>query len=207
MLIKVNYLTGVVRYLLYYIHMNPADITRTAETNMNQAVDRFGEDLKSLRTGRASASMLDGVTVMAYGTPMPLNQVATISAPESQLLQISPFDPSNIQAIASAIRDNPQLGLNPSDDGRVVRVPIPALTEERRRDIVKQLSGKQEDAMIRLRGVRHDSLDAINKAKKDKLIGEDDAKRYEKAVDDSMNKARAAIEAASKAKETEIMTI
>lgn len=187
--------------------MNPADITRTAETKMNDAVAHFNEDLKSLRTGRASASMLDGVTVMAYGTPMPLNQVATINTPEAQLIQITPFDPSNIQAIASAIRDNPQLGLNPSDDGRVVRVPIPALTEERRRDIAKQLGGKQEDAMVRLRGVRKDAFDSIAGMKKDKSIGEDDAKRFEKAVDDSLGKARVSIEAAAKAKETEIMTL
>lgn len=187
--------------------MNPSDITRRAETDMSAAVAHFNDELKSLRTGRASASMLDGVVVEAYGTPMPLNQVATISTPEAQLIQITPYDPSNIQAIASAIRDNPSLGLNPSDDGRVVRVPIPALTEERRRDIAKQLGGKVEDAMIRLRNVRHDALDAVDKAKKDKQIGEDEAKRLEKAVDDELNKSRLSIEAAAKAKEAEIMTV
>jgi len=86
--------------------------------------------------------MLDGVVVEAYGTPMPLNQVATVTAPEAQMIQITPFDPSNIQAIATAIRNNPSLGMNPSDDGRVVRVPVPALTEDRRRDIVKQVGQK-----------------------------------------------------------------
>jgi ribosome recycling factor len=151
--------------------------------------------------------MLDGVMVTAYGQPMPLNQVANISAPEAQLLQITPFDPSNIQAIASAIRDNPSLGLNPSDDGRVVRVPIPALTEERRRDIVKQLGAKQEEAMVALRNIRRDSLDTIDKAKKDKELGEDDAKRYSSQVEDALKAATAGIEAASKAKETEIMTV
>ena len=187
--------------------MNPSDITRRAETDMAAAVAHFQDELKTLRTGRASVGMLDGVTVEVYGTSMPLNQVATVSTPEAQLIQITPYDPSNIQAIASAIRDNPTLGLNPSDDGRVVRLQIPPLTEERRREIAKQLGVKVEDAMIRLRNIRHDTLDAVDKAKKDKQIGEDDAKRLEKAVDDELNKSRAAIEAASKAKEAEIMTV
>lgn len=187
--------------------MNPSDLTRRAETDMSAAVAHFQAELKALRTGRASVSMLDGVTAEVYGTAMPLNQVATVSTPEAQLIQITPYDPGNIQAIASAIRDNPTLGLNPSDDGRVVRVPIPPLTEERRREIVKQLGVKVEDAMIRLRNVRHDALDVVDKAKKDKQIGEDEAKRLEKAVDDELNKSRAAIEAAAKAKEAEIMTV
>jgi len=181
--------------------------TKQYEDKMKQAVEFFNEDIKKVRTGRAHPSMLDGVMVMAYGTPMPLIQVGNVTTPEAQLLQITPFDPNNIQAIASAIRDNPTLGLNPSDDGRVVRVPIPALNEERRREYVKVLNGKIEDAMVRLRGVRHDAMDAIGKAKKDKEIGEDDAKRLEKQIDDLMNKTRTDIEAAAKAKEAEIMTV
>lgn len=177
------------------------------EDKMKQAVAHFSDELKKVRTGRASASMLDGVMVTAYGTQMPLNQVANVTAPEAQLIQITPFDPGNIQAIASAIRDNPTLGLNPMDDGRVVRVPIPALTEERRREYVKVLSGKVEDTMVSLRNVRHDAMDAIDKAKKDKQIGEDDAKRLEKQVDDAMNRTKTEIDAAAKAKENEIMTI
>lgn len=177
------------------------------EEKMKQAVAFFGEDVKKVRTGRAHPTMLDGIMVTAYGSPMPLIQVANVTAPEAQLLQITPFDPSNLQAIASAIRDNPTLGLNPSDDGRVVRVPIPALNEERRREYVKVLNGKVEDTLVRLRGVRHDAMDAIASAKKDKAIGEDDAKRLEKQVDEAMNKARAEVEAAAKAKEAEIMTV
>src|SRR6266852_5174357 len=121
--------------------------TTQYEEKMKQATAHFSEELKKVRTGRASASMLDGVMVTAYGTQMPLNQVANVTAPEAQLIQITPFDPNNIQAIAGAIRDNPTLGLNPSDDGRVVRVPIPPLTEERRREYVKSLGGKVEDCM------------------------------------------------------------
>ena len=187
--------------------MNPNQLVDDAAKKFSAAYEHFLEELKKIRTGRAHASMLDSVKVVAYGTEMPLNQVATITAPEAQLLQITPFDPNNIQAISNSIRNNPSLGLNPSDDGRVVRVPIPALTEERRRDIAKQLGGKVEDCNIALRNVRRDAFDAISAAKKSKDIGEDDAKRLEKQVDDAMAKVKTEVDAAAKAKETEIMTI
>jgi len=187
--------------------MNPNQVVDDASKKMATAVEHFRDELKKLRTGRAHASMLDGVMVEAYGAQMPLIQIATISTPEAQLLQISPFDPNNIQAIAAAIRNNQSLGLNPTDDGRVIRVPIPALTEERRREIVKQASQKQEDCMIVLRNVRREALDAVNNAKKDKEISEDDVKRIEKQIDDALNKARTDAEAAVKAKEQEIMTV
>lgn len=187
--------------------MNPNQIIDDAKKKFQAAFEHFQSELKKVRTGRAHAGMLDGVMVTAYGSPMPLNQVANVTAPEAQLLQITPFDPNNLQAIASAIRDNPTLGLNPSDDGRVVRVPIPALTEDRRREYVKVLGGKVEDCMIAFRGVRRDAMDAVDQAKKDKAIGEDDAKRLEKQVDEVMNKVKTEVDAAAKAKETEIMTV
>lgn len=181
--------------------------TKQYEDKMKQAHAHFLEELKKVRTGRASAAMLDGVVVTAYGTQMPLNQVANVIAPEAQLLQITPFDPNNLQAIASAIRDNPSLGLNPMDDGRVVRVPVPPLTEERRRELAKTLGTKVEDCMVSLRNIRHDAMDTIDKAKKDKRLGEDDAKRLEKQVDETMAKVKADVDAAAKVKETEIMTL
>jgi len=187
--------------------MNPSQVISDAQAKLKQTNEHFNESLKGLRTGRASASMLDGIVVEAYGTPMPLNQVATVTAPEAQLIQITPFDPSNLGAISTAIRNNQQLGLNPSDDGRVVRVPVPPLTDERRRELAKQVGERLEDTMVRMRGVRHDAIDAISKAKKDKEIGEDDAKRFEKQIEDAMNDARATAEAAAKAKEQEIMTL
>jgi ribosome recycling factor len=187
--------------------MNPTQVIDSAKQKFQAALEHFTTELKKVRTGRANAAMLDSVTVTAYGTPMPLNQVANVTAPEAQLIQITPFDPNNIQAIASAIRDNPTLGLNPSDDGRIVRVPIPPLTEERRREYVKVLNSKVEDCMIALRGIRRDAIDAIASAKKDKAIGEDDAKRLEKQVDDAMTKIKADVDTAAKAKETEIMTV
>ncbi len=177
------------------------------EAKFKQALDRLADELKKVRTGRAHASMLDGVKVEVYGSSMPLNQVANVTAPEAQLLQITPFDPTNMQAIASAIRDNPSLGLNPSDDGRVVRVPIPALTEDRRREYVKVVGGKLEECMIALRNVRHEAMDKIDAAKKDKTIGEDEAKRQAHNIEDAMAKVKATAEASAKAKEQEIMTI
>lgn len=187
--------------------MNPAHVVDEAKKKFSAAFEHFEGELKKVRTGRAHASMLDGLMVMAYGTPMSLIQVANVTVPEAQLLQITPFDPGTIQAIASAIRDNPSLGLNPSDDGRVVRVPIPPLNEERRREYVKVLGGKVEDCMIALRAVRREYFDAIEAAKKDKTMGEDEAKRLEKQVDEAMTKVKAEVDAAAKAKEAEIMKV
>jgi ribosome recycling factor len=187
--------------------MSPSQIVSDATSKLTAAVAHFQEDLKKVRTGRAHPSMLDGVMVTAYGTQMPLIQVGTVTAPEAQSLQITPFDPNNLQAIASSIRDNPSLGLNPMDDGRVVRIPIPPLTEERRREFVKVLGGKVEDCMIGLRNVRREAMDAIDRAKKDKDIGEDDAKRLSTQVEDAMSKAKGEVDASAKAKEAEIMTL
>jgi len=187
--------------------MTPDQVVAQAKAKFSQALSHFQEDLKKVRTGRAHPSMLDSVVVEAYGVQMPLIQVGTITAPEAQLIQITPFDPNNIQAISSAIRDNPSLGLNPSDDGRVVRVPIPPLTEERRREYAKMLGSKVEDAMVSLRNARHDAIKQFDQAKKDKDIGEDEAKRLEKQVDEEMSKAKNDVDAAAKAKEQEIMTL
>jgi ribosome recycling factor len=187
--------------------MNPEQVVTTATQKFQTAVSHFQEELKKVRTGRAHPSMLDGVVVEAYGTPMPLVQVANVTTPEAQLLQITPFDPNNLQAITSAIRDNPSLGMNPMDDGRVVRVPVPPLTEERRREYVKVLGGKVEDCMVSLRNVRHEAIRTLDQAKKDKDISEDEAKRLEKQIDEAMNKAKSDADAAAKTKESEIMTV
>lgn len=187
--------------------MSPNQVVDNAKDKFSGAVLHYHEQLKTIRTGRANVAMLDGVMVEVYGVPTQLGHVANVSAPEAQLLQITPFDPSNLQKIASAIRDNPNLGMNPSDDGRVVRVPVPPLTEERRREIVKQLGAKQEDAMIALRNVRHEALDAFDQAKKDKELGEDEAKRLSSLVEDAMKKSQTEIEAATKVKEVEILKV
>ena len=124
-------------------------------------IERFKNEMKKVRTGRAHPDMLSGVKVEVYGQYMPLNQVANITAADATLLVITPFDPSNIQAIASAIRADQSLGLNPADDGRIIRVPIPALTEERRKEIVKNASAKVEEAKVAIRNAREDARKAI----------------------------------------------
>ncbi len=187
--------------------MNSDQAVAQAKAKFQQALEHFQEELKKVRTGRAHAGMLDGIIIEAYGTPTPLNQVASVSTPEAQLLQITPYDPNNLQAISSAIRDNPSLGMNPMDDGRVVRVPVPPLNEERRREYVKILSGKVEESMVTLRNIRHDALKTVDAAKKNKEIGEDDAARLQKQIDDEMNKVKAEIESTGKAKEQEILTV
>ena len=187
--------------------MDITHIVEDAKGKYRSVFEHFQNELKKVRTGRALPSMLDGVKVTAYGVDMPMNQVGSITAPESQLLQITPFDPANLQAIVSAIRDNTTLGLNPSDDGRVIRISIPPLNEERRREYTKVLGGKVEAAMIALRSVRRDTVDAIDQAKKDKAIGEDEAKRLLKQVDEAMNAIKLEIDSSGKAKEAEIMTV
>lgn len=187
--------------------MDVNNVVTETVSKLSQSVLRLRDNLKSLRTGRANASMLDAVNVEAYGSQMPLKQVATIIVPEAQLIQITPFDPNNLASIANAIRNDSALGLNPSDDGRVVRVQIPPLTEERRLELAKQIGQRQEDCMINLRNIRHEAMDVIDKAKKDKQLGEDEAKRLSAQVEEAMTKVRSEIEEITKDKEAEILKI
>lgn len=180
--------------------------TKQYEVKMDQAIVFFEDELKKIRTGRAHPDMLDGVLVKAYGADVPLKQVANITVPEAQLLQVSPFDPSQVQAVAAGIRDS-NLGFNPSDDGHVVRVPIPALTEERRRELVKQLGDKVEDCRISLRNIRQDALKDAKRLKEAKELSEDDVKRVEKGLDDDMKVYQAKIDEIFKNKEQEMMTV
>lgn len=179
----------------------------TYELKMAGAVEHFENDVKKIRTGRANPGMLDGVKVEVYGVLSPLNQVANITASEATQLLVTPFDPSSIQAISAAIRNDQNLGLNPSDDGRVVRVPVPPLTEDRRRQLVKQASEKVEEARIALRNVRQDALKDVKRRKDTKELSEDDVKHFEKEVDKLMSEYQSKIEADFRAKEKDILTI
>lgn len=181
--------------------------TGVYKTKMEQVLERFEGELKKIRTGRAHPDMLESVMVEAYGTNMPLNQVANVTVPEPQLLQVTPFDPSQLQAITVGIRNDQSLGFNPSDDGRVVRVPIPPLTEERRVQITRQASDKAEEARIGLRQVRQDALKDAKRRKDAKEMSEDDVKRTEKEIDALMSQYQDRVEADFKAKEKEILTI
>ena len=171
---------------------------------MDETLNRFNDEMKKVRTGRAHPDMLSGVKVEAYGQFMPLNQVANITAADATLLVITPFDPSTIQAISAAIRADQSLGLNPADDGRVVRVPIPALTEERRKEIVKTASAKVEQAKVALRNVREDARKELKAAEE---LSEDVKKRAEKEIDDLTKEFVDKVEAAFKAKSEEIMKL
>lgn len=181
--------------------------TKPYEDKMNSALVHFEEDLKKVRTGRAHPDMLDTVVVEAYGSRMPLNQLANVSVPEPQLLQVNPFDPSNIPAISTAIRDDRSLGFNPSDDGRLVRVPVPALTEERRREMVKQLGDKVESCRIAMRQVRQDAFKDAKRRKDAKELSENDVTRIEKEIDKLMGEFQERIDSIYKAKEKEVMTV
>jgi len=181
--------------------------TKPYEQKMDGALEHFSEELKKVRTGRAHPDMLASVLVDAYGSKMPLNQLANVTAPEAQQLLVTPFDPSNIAAISTAIRDAQSLGFNPSDDGRVVRVPIPALTEERRREMVKILGDKVEECRIAHRNVRQDGLKDAKRRKEAKELSEDDVKAVEKEFDKLMGQYQTRIDEQFKAKEAEILTI
>jgi ribosome recycling factor len=187
--------------------MNDPTMKKELNDSLTSAKEHFASELTKLRTGRAHPSMVEGVLVEAYGVQTPLIQVATITTPEAQQLLISPFDPSTVAGISSSIRDNKTLGLNPSDDGRVVRIQIPALTTERRQQIVKQLGEKQEEAMIGVRKARQEAMSTVSKAKKDKEIGEDEASRFEKEIESLITDARIAIEQLAKDKEADLLKV
>ncbi len=181
--------------------------TKSYEEKFELALMHFEDELKKVRTGRAHPGQLEGIRVEVYGSLMPLNQVANITAPEAQLLQITPFDPGNIQAISAAIRADQSLGFNPSDDGRLIRVPVPALTEERRKGLVKQASEKVEEARITLRNIRQDALKEAKRLKEAKELSEDDVKRIEKGIDDDVAQNNSKIDEIFRAKEKDILTI
>ena len=171
---------------------------------MEGTIERFKDAMKKIRTGRAHPDMLSGIKVEAYGQLMPLNQVSNVTAPDATLLVVTPFDPSNIQAISAAIRADQSLGLNPADDGRVIRVPIPALTEERRKEIVKSASNKVEEAKVSIRNIREDARKAVKVAEE---MGEDAKKRAEKEIEELTKEFNEKIDSEFKAKSEEMMKL
>lgn len=178
--------------------------TKDDRKKMEETIDRFKNEMKKVRTGRAHPDMLSGIKVEVYGQYMPLNQAANITAADATLLVITPFDPGNIAAISAAIRADQSLGLNPADDGRVIRVPIPALTEERRKEIVKNASTKVEEAKVAIRNIREDARKAIKVADE---MSEDVKKRAEKEIDELTKEFSDKIETEFKAKSDEIMKL
>jgi ribosome recycling factor len=182
------------------------DAMAQARTRMEKAVDDFRKELATLRTGRANASILENIRVDYHGTPMPVNQLGTVTVPEATLLVISPWDPGVVPLIDKAIRTS-DLGLNPTNDGKVVRVPMPSPTEERRKEIVKHLHKVLENHRTAVRNVRRDIKEAIDKLEKDKKISQDEHKRAIEEMEKVTHAETKKIEDLSAAKEKEILEL
>ena len=182
------------------------DAIGQARTRMEKAVEDFRKELATLRTGRANASLLDHVRVDYHGTPMPVNQLGTVTVPDAAMIMIAPWDPSAVPLIDKAIRSS-DLGLNPTNDGKVVRVPIPSLTEERRKDLVKHVHKVLENHRTAVRNIRRDIKEAIDKLEKDKKISQDEQKRSLDELEKLTHSETKKIEDMGAAKEKEILEI
>ncbi len=178
-----------------------------ADSRMDQAIVHLQDELRGLRTGRASTALVENLSVDQYGQHMALKAVATISTPDAHTIAISPWDKSMIQPIEKMLRESQSLGLNPMSDGNVVRLNVPPMTEDRRREIVKDLGGKVEQANIALRNIRHDILNDIKKLEKNKEATQDDVKWSETELNKKIDVYKKKIDDAAHAKETEIMTV
>jgi ribosome recycling factor len=182
------------------------EIEQQAKIRMDKTKSDLQHELATIRTGRASLSLLDSVKVDYYGTPTPLNQIGTLAVPESTLITVQPWDVSQIGSIEKAIR-SADLGLNPSNDGKIVRVPIPLLTEERRKELVKHLHHVLENHRVAVRNIRRDANENIKKLLKDKKISEDEDKRAHDEVQKMTNRTIEDVDQIGKAKEKEILEI
>ena len=182
------------------------DAMAQAKTRMEKAVEDFRKELAGVRTGRANVALLDHVRVDYHGTPMPVNQLGTLSVPEPTMILIAPWDPTAVIAIDKAIRTS-DLGLNPNSDGKVIRVPIPPLTEERRKDLVKHLHKILENHRTAVRNIRRDIKEAVEKLEKEKKISEDDRKRTVEELEKLTHSETKKLEDLSTAKEKEILEI
>jgi ribosome recycling factor len=182
------------------------DITTDTENGMKKAVDSFKRDLQKIRTGRANTAMLDGIKVDYYGTPTPVNQVATVQVVDARLITVKPWEKTMIPVIDKAIRAS-DLGINPVADSELVRLPIPPLTQERRKELAKVVSKQTEEARVAVRSARRDAMDMIKDAEKEKQISEDERKKGEKNIQDLTDKYIAQVEDIAKTKEKEIMEL
>jgi ribosome recycling factor len=182
------------------------DVEANVRTRMEKAVNDLQHDMASIRTGRASISILDHIRVDYYGTPTPLNQIGNLHVPEPSLITVQPWDVSQISVIEKAIRAG-NLGLNPSNDGKLIRIPIPPLTEERRKDLVKQLHIVAENHRVAVRNIRRDGNESVKKLLKDKTITEDDDRRAHDEIQKMTDGYMGKLDQAAKGKEKEILEI
>lgn len=183
-----------------------SDILSDATSRMAKAVDAAKTDFSTVRTGRANPAMFSSLTVEYYGTPTPLQQLASFQTPEARTLLITPYDRSALNDIEKALR-NSDIGANPANDGNVIRVVMPELTQERRKEYVKVVGHKAEEARVSVRNIRRHAKDQIEKAVKDGDIGEDEGKRAEKELDALTKKASEQIDTAAKNKEAELLKV
>jgi ribosome recycling factor len=182
------------------------DVMDDAEVRMGKAIDALRRDLATIRTGRASPSLVERLPVDYYGSSTPLNQLAGISVPEPRMLVIQPWDRGSMAAIEKAIRKS-ELGLNPTNDGQIVRIAIPPLTEERRKQLVKLVHGHVEEGRVALRNIRRDAMAQVKELLAEKLIGEDDERRAEQQVDELTRRYVSDAERVGKAKEQEVLEV
>lgn len=182
------------------------EIKRDTEQRMQASIDALLRDLASIRTGRASPALVERLSVDYYGTATPLNQLAGVSAPESRLLVIQPWDRGALSAIERAIQMS-ELGLTPNNDGQVIRLTIPQLTEERRKDLVKLVRAKVEDGKVAIRNIRRDAIDSIKELMKEKSIGEDEERRAEAEIQEMTNRFIEQADAHGQAKEAEVLEV
>ena len=183
-----------------------SEVVQDIADKMQKSIETYQKELTKIRTGRASLSLLDGVKVQAYGSPMPLNQVASLTIPETRMIAIQPWDPHLIGEIEKSIH-KADLGLNPVSDGKIVRINIPQLTEERRKDLVKQVKKISEEYRVAVRNLRRDAIDALKKMKKDKEISEDDQFKQQDEVQKTTDKFIGKIDAMMAEKEKEVMEV
>jgi ribosome recycling factor len=182
------------------------DVLAEADTKMNKTIEALRRDLMTIRTGRASPALIERVSVDAYGTQVPLFQMAGINAPEARLLVIQPYDRSTLGAIEKALRKS-ELGFNPTNDGTVIRIAIPPLTEERRKEMVKLIHRHVEDARVAMRNIRRDAIKDMTDLEHEKLIGEDDCKRGQDRVQEVTDRHIKQVEEIGKAKEHEVLAV
>jgi len=185
---------------------NTKEVQATAKTRMEKAVEDFRKELAAVRTGRANVAILDHVRVDYHGTPMPVNQLGSVTVPDASMLVISPWDPSAVALIDKAIRAS-DLGLNPTNDGKVVRIPIPSPTEERRKELVKHIHKALENHRTAIRNIRRDLKEAIDKLEKEKKISQDEQKRALEELDKLSQAETKKVEELSASKEKEVMEI
>ena len=186
--------------------MDPDEIMLNTEEAMEKAAGYLQHEMSSVRTGKASPALVENIDVEAYGAQMKLKQLALITTPEPRLVVIQPFDVSTVQVIEKAIRES-KVGINPNVDGKIIRLPIPALTEERRKELVKSIKQMAEEARVRVRSARRDGLENLKKAQKDGGITEDDLERYEKDVQKLTDDFVKKIDDSVTAKEAEVMKV